>query len=364
MDYRISKIYNRKLEVCAETGDVIITSYNKNVDVDEIVGRLNNSRTCDFDYEISRLESFDYDLFCETDEEKDKLREEIEFKIQMYKELKKQKYIKNKKRSISRAINKLFRYAELNSFQYIDINNKPIKPCMVTLTFHENTQDFEYTNKEFRNYMKRLNYYIYGRKCSELRYVAVVELQKRGAIHFHILFFNLPYINLKDKKTLEEWNNLWTAGKCPDISCKDVPNNAEGIAKYITKYMTKQFYVGNGSSVPHEFVYDMDLWENKKIYFASKNLIKPRAYGLTDDEINSISYLFEDLEKETKDIICTYSDANGVLVDNFIGTSTRFKLPSERMKVLINYLNTIVKFELVEDDDEEEELYDWAGEFI
>lgn len=365
LDYRISKIYNRKLEVCQETGDVIITSYNKDIDVEEIAGRLNNSTVCNFDDEISRLKNFDYDLFCETEEEKDKLKEEIEAKIQMYEELKKEKYRKNKQRSVNRAIGKLFRYAELNAFQYKNKNGGVIKPCMVTLTFEENTQDFNYTNKEFSNYMKRLNYYIYGRKCSELRYVAVIELQDRGAIHFHILFFNLPYINLKDKKTLEEWNNLWTAGKCPDISCKDIPNNAEGIARYITKYMTKQFYVGNGSSVPLEFVYDMDLWENKKIYFASKNLIKPRAYGLTEDEIKDISYLFEGLEKETKDIICTYSDSNGVLIDNFIGTSTRVKLPVERMKVLINYLDTISKFELVEEDEEEEqELYNWIGEYI
>lgn len=364
MEYRVSKIYNRKLELCQETGEVVITSYNNNIDVEEITGRLNKSVTCDFDKEISRLENFDYDLYCDTEQEKEVLRERIQSKINDYVQLKKSRYMLNKQRSINRAIRKLFKYAELNSFQYKNKNGGLIKPCMVTLTFEENTQDFEYTNKEFSNYMKRLNYYIYGKKCSELRYVAVIELQDRGAIHFHILFFNLPYINLKDKKTLEEWNSLWTCGKCPDISCKDMPNNAEGIARYITKYMTKQFYVGSGSSAPHEFVYDMDLWENKKTYFASKNLIKPKVYKFTEHEINDISYLFDGLEKETKDIICTYCDENGILIDNFIGTSTKVKLSVERMKVLVTYLETISNFELIDYEEEEEDIYDWLGEYI
>jgi hypothetical protein len=38
--------------------------------------------------------------------------------------------------------------------------------------------------------MMRLNYHI----GHALKYVSVVEFQKRGAVHYHAVFFNLPFI--------------------------------------------------------------------------------------------------------------------------------------------------------------------------
>lgn len=371
MEYRIGNIYNRKIEKCDNNGEVVLTIYNDNIDVDKIMGRFNNSNTIDFDAEIYRLENIDYSLY---GDDAEIVRANCFELIEKYKAAKKERYIKNKKRSVNRAINKLFRYAELNAFQYKDCYGKAIKPCMVTLTFRENMQDFDYANKQFTNYIKRLNYYVYGYKCSDLRYVAVTEFQTknfhitgRHAIHFHILFFNLPFINLKDDKIRGEWNSLWTEGECPDIKCKDMPNNAEGIAKYITKYMTKQFYFDINCSDSKRFVYDPDVWEDKKIYFASRNLIKPDIYKVTESEFNEILFLFDDLDCETKDIVCSYQEHNGIYVDRVIGSAVKFKLTSERLNILNQYLSMLSDYEIVDYDcdwEEPVEEYSLIGEFL
>lgn len=360
MEYKISNIYNRKIEVCKHTGEVLLTCYADDIDSEKISGRFNKVNAFDYDSEIYRLENMDYSIY---GDDAESVRAKCFKLIEDYKAAKKDRYIRNKKKSVNRAMGKLFRYAQLNAFQYKDSKGNKIKPCMVTLTFQENTQDFEYTNKEFTNYMKRLNYYIYGRKCSELRYVAVIEFQTKNfkttgrcAIHFHILFFNLPYINLKDEKIRNEWNSLWHAGKHPDISCKDIPNNAEGIAKYITKYMSKQFYSNISDSGEKQFVYDPALWEGKKIYFASKNLIKPDVYKVTSSDVDEILFLFDDIQTETRDIVCSYESYDGSIVDKFIGTVTKVILSDERMSVLNGYLENLINFEIIDCDFEWDEF--------
>lgn len=359
MEYRIGNIYNKKIEKCTETREVLLTSYVENIDVEKITSNFNRSVAFDFDAEISRLENDDYSLY---EEDEEIVRAECMARVERYKQDKKDRYIRNKKKSINRAMGKLFRYTELNAFQYKDANGYVIKPSMVTLTFHENTQDFEYTNKEFTNYIKRLNYYIYGYKCSNLRYIGVPELQTKNfnttgrcAIHFHILFFNLPFIDIRNEETRNEWNSLWREGKCPDISCKGVPDNAVGIAKYITKYMSKQFYSDILGSDDKQFFYDPSLWEGKKVYFASRNLIKPDIYKVTETELNDILFLFDDIETETKDIVCSYEDFNGMLVEKFIGTVTKVKLPTERMDILNKYLENLKDFQVISYDEDWED---------
>ena len=59
----------------------------------------------------------------------------------------------------------------------------------MTLTFKDNIQDVKYTNVEFKKFIKRLNYYLYNEKKQNLKYLAVWEKQKRGAIHYHIIFW-------------------------------------------------------------------------------------------------------------------------------------------------------------------------------
>lgn len=101
------------------------------------------------------------------------------------------------------------------------------RPTFLTLTYKENMQDLRQANKDFRLFIKRLDYQT-GQK---LRYIAVPEYQERGAIHYHILLFNLPYL----KGELIE--KIWRHGST-DIR---LAYRGKGIFNYMTKYLTKSY---------------------------------------------------------------------------------------------------------------------------
>ena len=76
---------------------------------------------------------------------------------------------------------------------------------------------------------RSLNYAMYGTKKANLRYSVVVEFQERGAVHYHIVFYNLPY--LKSDKLAEIWGNGFVKiNKIDDV---------DNVGAYVTKYMSK-----------------------------------------------------------------------------------------------------------------------------
>ena len=146
------------------------------------------------------------------------------------------------------------------------------KSTFLTLTFKENLQDIETANREFTLFIKRLKRYL---KNQELKYIATWELQARGAIHYHLVLFSVPYID--NKKLAELWGNGFI--KLNKIK-ETVKTEAVGV--YITKY----------------FVKDLEKKANqKKAYFSSRNLIKPKEIKkkLDFDQMNDIITNEEDL---------------------------------------------------------------------
>lgn len=146
------------------------------------------------------------------------------------------------------------------------------KSTFLTLTFRENIQDIERANREFTLFIKRLKRYL---KNQQLKYIATWELQQRGAIHYHLVLFSVPYI--KNDKLSELWGNGFI--KINKIK-ETVKNEAVGV--YITKY----------------FVKDLEKKANqKKAYFCSRNLIKPKETKkkLDFNEMNDILTNEEDL---------------------------------------------------------------------
>lgn len=140
----------------------------------------------------------------------------------------------------------------------------------VTLTFRDNIQDITVTNREFKNFIQRLNYYIYQTKTQLLKYIATWEKQKRGAIHYHVIFFDFPYV------AKEKLQNLWSHGFIK-INRIDV-DSKENRGRYLSKYFSK----------------DLELKEHKKkAFFKSQNLKMPKETRLmlTDD-------ILADLQKE------------------------------------------------------------------
>lgn len=135
------------------------------------------------------------------------------------------------------------------------------KTKFMTLTFKENIKDITYTNYEFEKFIKRLNFKLYKEKKQKLKYLAVWEKQKRGAIHYHIIFFDLPYI--KNKELQEIWGHGYIKINKVDVDSKD------NRGRYVSKYFSK----------------DLDYKEYKqKAFFKSQNLILPKVEYLKKEE--------------------------------------------------------------------------------
>jgi hypothetical protein len=156
------------------------------------------------------------------------------------------------KKNQRRAKNRVIDLINSNIYLWKKQNGNPEIPTFLTLTFKANIRNIEYGKKEFREFIRRLNYEVFNTKKAELRYIAVTEFQKRGAIHYHVIFFNLSY---RPRQILKR---IWGHGHI-DIRAVD---NAYDAGAYVTKYMVKDLN-------------DKRL-KGEKAYFCSKGLLKPK----------------------------------------------------------------------------------------
>ena len=124
-------------------------------------------------------------------------------------------------------------------------NSNPQLQKFLTLTFKKNIIDIDFANYEFMQFIKRMKF-----KYLDFQYLAVIEFQKRGAVHYHIIC-NLPFV---DKKLIaKKWGHGFIK-----IKRIDRINNMGG---YISKYVSKDSD-------------NMKLF-NKKKFFHSKDLYMP-----------------------------------------------------------------------------------------
>lgn len=161
-----------------------------------------------------------------------------------FKEMKKEKQVNQ---NAQRQRNNIRRLATSN----FNNNSK-----FITLTFADNIKDVPEANRLYENAMKRIK-----RKYGNFKYITVLEFQKRGAVHYHMMC-DLPYIKAA---LLQE---LWGNGYIKINKIKHVDN----VGAYIVKYMTKDL--------------KDERLKGKRAYFTSKNLERPIEYrGKEADEI-------------------------------------------------------------------------------
>lgn len=137
------------------------------------------------------------------------------------------------------------------------VNANPQLNKFLTLTFVENLTDLDKARYEFDKFIKRLK-----TRFKNVQYIAVVEYQGRGAIHFHLLC-NLPYVNVN------ELAKIWKHGF---IKINRI-DNVDNVGAYVTKYMTKD-------SIDERLI-------GRKCYSMSKGLNEPQEYT-REEEINEI----------------------------------------------------------------------------
>lgn len=153
-----------------------------------------------------------------------------------------------------------------------------------TLTYRENVQDRARVLRDWKEFVRRLRRVLPG-----FAYVAVVEKQKRGALHLHFACKRLPMAFQRDGVRVKSYSVIYAIWKSvtgdAGGSFRDSSRRTRGsvlkVAKYIAKYVGKCFE-------DHEL--------NKRQYFAggewSAPLVTERLFR-PDEWIEAICYLDE-----------------------------------------------------------------------
>ncbi len=156
------------------------------------------------------------------------------------------------------------------------------RPILVTLTYRDNYTNLSGAYRHYSAFNQSLRYK-YGKA---FKYICVPEFQKRGAVHFHALYWGLSeevFLLERETRTLAR---LWGKGF---VYLKETDGD-ERLSHYLTKYMAKAFI-------------DPRL-KNQKCYTASKNVLRPliqtgsfnvpivlEEFGITSDPVVDREYL-------------------------------------------------------------------------
>ena len=160
------------------------------------------------------------------------------------KEMTEEEKQENREKVCARAKRDLRRLVNANVNQY----GKEFTAKFATLTFSEHITDLKQANAEFEKFIKRLNYQMFNSKSANIKYSVVPEFTKKGRVHYHVIFYNLPYV--KAEKLADIWGNGF-------IKINKI-DNVDNVGAYISKYMTK----------------DNDSIKGNKSYFNSRGLFE------------------------------------------------------------------------------------------
>lgn len=195
-----------------------------------------------YEYERTRAKNRKVDYDEEEEYDFDREREETEQTKEIEKADRKDEY---RQRTNIRARNTLRRLINAN------FDNTSL---FITLTFAENIQDIPYANREFKKFVQRMKY-----KQSDFVYCAVIEFQKRGAIHYHMVCNWKATWNNQEELHREENKvaGIWKHGFCDIQPIAHLDN----VGAYLIKYMSKD---------------NVDIrLEGKQRYFRSNSLNSP-----------------------------------------------------------------------------------------
>jgi len=139
-----------------------------------------------------------------------------------------QKYRRGKRATISR-FSSASRVRLFDLFHRLEIPNKPI---FVTLTYGEGFPYVARAKLHLRAFMERIRRKYKRKKVSG---IWRLEFQERGAPHFHIIFFNLPFI---PKRVLQAmWGEI--IGQDRPFTRIEAIHSHKGLMAYVSKYIAK-----------------------------------------------------------------------------------------------------------------------------
>lgn len=127
------------------------------------------------------------------------------------------------------------------------------RPVLITFTYSENITEIRQARADFQHFVRAFT----NKLQADIRFICVPEFQKRGAIHFHALFWGVsPEMVARERQT-RFIARLWRKGYI-DIVQTD---GHQKISTYLSKYMAKAFT-------------DKRL-SGKRAYTCSRNLKRP-----------------------------------------------------------------------------------------
>ena len=141
-------------------------------------------------------------------------------------------------------------------------SNLDDRSYFLTLTFKDNVQDYKKANQIFNRFIRQKN--------QGIKYLAIKEHQQRGAIHYHLIVFDI------EKETLEKLISSWTYGF--SYTKKITDKYSYSIANYLTKYFSKEK--------------NQLVKAGYRIFTKSKNLQKPLliSTGVVDKILAKYNY--------------------------------------------------------------------------
>lgn len=146
-------------------------------------------------------------------------------------------------KSLYRTRNFIYQIVEANRGRH-----GKYRPVFFTLTYKFGKTDVRESNKDIKALMRRLNVFLgYSPK-----YIVVPERHESGKIHYHGVFFNLPFIWVEKFK-----EDIWKNGSV-DLQ---TPKKIRSVSAYLSKYLTKDTH--------------RNLSLNDKAYFTSRGLYRP-----------------------------------------------------------------------------------------
>ncbi|MGL5637661.1 MAG: rolling circle replication-associated protein, partial [Bacteroidales bacterium] len=228
------------------------------------------------------------------------------------KSIRQKTYTKNK--------NKVKDIVNSNAYAWKDKRGKVIRPKFLTLTFKDDMTDIKAANKQFTNFIKRLNRYIIKHIDKDfigVQYVAVPEIQESRAQkhnvevwHYHILMFNMPYIEWKDIM------DTWGLGGAYIEGFK----SKDGEIVNMTYDDKKQCFMANKSEVKNIGAYitktmnymeknmGSDKLKGEKCYFPSGKLLKSVIINCTKETIKETMTLEKSLPRKNVSFMNAYQN--------------------------------------------------------
>lgn len=103
----------------------------------------------------------------------------------------------------------------------------------VTLTYHLDLPDFETAERHRRAFLERIRRR-FPKACAPWR----KELQKRGAIHFHLIFLGLPMLPELHAWLLRQWQEVTGDPTITQVDLQEVQGWRK-LASYVSKYIAK-----------------------------------------------------------------------------------------------------------------------------